>query len=334
MTNIEIQPSELSKEQEGASPPTTKTHAFAAATLVGLSSTSSPVPQKASNLEDRNAATAGRTTPKTVEEESANELSECESSGSKKSTVSATVHAIITSGSSVFSEPAASVATASEKCMPSISLSATPTINVVCAPVVEEDNNKSVIIRNVGESETSGPNDGGNISEVVIKNDNQSVIESRSGAIESAAAAEHVSDDSLTQQLSLDVERSADQSNVAEDLSPSMDEYQECCPVSEYRYDSHTAAELLIPGCVAPAPTPSPLIAPLAEIEIYPADDEPTVAVPHSEEATGVAEPSDDRARSKKKKQQTSEKGEHEEATTAKPTEKSNRNDVCPWEDE
>lgn len=79
--------------------------------------------------------------------------------------------------------------------------------------------------------------------------------------------------------LTLDVKKRKDDVAIQQDdLSPSMDEYEDCNPTGgDYQFDTVTG-ELLMPGCVAPAPTPAPLIAPLAEIEIDPPDDEMSVS--------------------------------------------------------
>lgn len=153
-----------------------------------------------------------------------------------------------------------------------------------------------------------------------------------------------------------------------EDLSPSMDEYQECCPTSDdYKYDPVTAAEMIVPGCVAPAPTPSPLIAPLAEVECYPPDDDvsATGSEKQNEESNSASnecaktptQPEQIQAtRPKKKKQKSSDKGKFkmnyifldlvdtlyklvhalsgDGVQSKTTTDESNRNDVCPWEDE
>lgn len=92
----------------------------------------------------------------------------------------------------------------------------------------------------------------------------------------------------------------------------------------------------LLPGCVAPAPTPAPSIAPLAEIEVDPAEDEQENVAEQGESA----EPKPEIERKKKRKDkkdkdvgesQSQAQGEADGSTDA---EKSERNAVCPWEDE
>lgn len=120
-------------------------------------------------------------------------------------------------------------------------------------------------------------------------------------------------------QLMLDVKKCDDKQLVAgsqDDLSPSMDEYQECCPTTDdYKYDAVTAAEMIEPGCVAPAPTPSPLIAPLAEDEFYPPDDDVIVSEKVTDEPPAItiddqcAKTQPSQQKLKKKKQKSSDKG-------------------------
>lgn len=55
-----------------------------------------------------------------------------------------------------------------------------------------------------------------------------------------------------------------------DELSPTTEEYQECCAPDDFQLEG----EIMAPGCVAPAPTPAPSIAPLAEVEGDPADDD------------------------------------------------------------
>lgn len=92
----------------------------------------------------------------------------------------------------------------------------------------------------------------------------------------------------------------------------------------------------LVPGCVAPAPTPAPSIAPLAEIEVDPADDE----VDNVGEQVEVVEQKPESERKKKRKEKRDREGgeshsqAHTEAEGSNDPEKSKRNAVCPWEDE
>lgn len=127
-------------------------------------------------------------------------------------------------------------------------------------------------------------------------------------------------------QLSLEVKKSDETTVQQDDLSPSMDEYEECHPTSgDFPYDI-IAGETLAPGCVAPAPTPAPLIAPLAEIEIDPPDDdipvsgienpsEPSADAPANQtDAESTAKPQlqqqqSQTSRTKKKKQKSTDKG-------------------------
>lgn len=357
MTNIELQPSDLSKKNGGihhvfASSTTTATatvtsaaSAPVAATSAATTSTTStaniaqeppytPLPPKSSSFDDRDSFRV--TSPRASSEEpvscSRNECELNENTVSNSGNIQDTkdtennesvAHKNVNqSGSSVFSENVS--ATSTDTCVPSISMSATPTINVVCAPVVEENNDKCVVVRKLSEFDASGANDSENKTDT--RGDDDAAHDAFEGQL--AASAESVPLDSLSKQLSLDVQKSAEHSISAEDLSPSMDEYQECCPASEYHYDSATAAGLLAPGCVAPAPTPAPLIAPLAEIETYPVDDEPATTAAPEDEAAAAKQPQKHR-----KRLSGDSKGEPSSATT-KSTEEMHRNDVCPWEDE
>lgn len=92
----------------------------------------------------------------------------------------------------------------------------------------------------------------------------------------------------------------------------------------------------LLPGCVAPAPTPAPSIAPLAETEADPAEDD----VDNFTESCEIAEQKPEVERKKKRKEKREkEVGEGQsqsqtEADCSTDPEKSKRNAVCPWEDE
>ncbi|XP_031625599.1 uncharacterized protein LOC116342216 isoform X3 [Contarinia nasturtii] len=148
-----------------------------------------------------------------------------------------------------------------------------------------------------------------------------------------------------TSNLKLSLERkTSDEAPMIQqdDLSPSMDEYEECHPTrGDYQYDTLTGGEVLVPGCVAPAPTPAPLIAPLAEIEIDPPDDD--IAVTGIEKTTTIDSVTNldtestaklqqpQQSRTKKKKQKSTDKGD---GVQPKPNEEKNRNAICPWEDE
>lgn len=225
----------------------------------------------------------------------------------------------------------------SEKCVPSISFSTTPTINIVCAPTVdEEDDDDSggggIVYVPVCDADE-------NNSEIDADDDNS--IETKSQVMCEATSTPMETTSSM--QLSLDVKKCDDGSMVSvEDLSPSMDEYQECCPATDYQYDAITGGEVLVVGCVPPAPTPTPLIAPLAEVEFYPADeDAPLAGTDESAGEHGVAVSSSSgdstakQSRAKKKKTRLeTEKGEIKSDATTKSNEEINRNAVCPWEDD
>ena len=90
---------------------------------------------------------------------------------------------------------------------------------------------------------------------------------------------------------------------------------------------------LLPAGCVAPAPTPAPSIAPLAEIEVDPTEDD---LVEQSE----IVEVKPEIERKKKRKEKRDKEGgechsqAQPEADGSNDPGKSKRNAVCPWEDE
>lgn len=119
-----------------------------------------------------------------------------------------------------------------------------------------------------------------------------------------------------------------------EELSPTTDEYQEGLQfegrTESYDYDID---DVITPGCVAPAPTPAPSLAPLAEIDIDPVEDEidQPVKKPENEELK------------KKRKKHSSETRRSLDKTgpesaagvQAKPESvDANHKTVCPWEDE
>lgn len=228
-----------------------------------------------------------------------------------------------------------------EKCVPSISFSATPTINVVCAPAVDEEGDESgdVSVQLCDESKSVDDGDG-KPSEIDADDDNAKSTETKSQAICEQTSTPMETTSSML--LSLDVKKCDDGSMVSvEDLSPSMDEYQECCPATDYQYDAITGGEVLAPGCVPPAPTPAPLIAPLAEVEFYPADEDTPIAGTDEsagEHGVAVSSSSDSMAkqsRTKKKKPRlATEKSENKSDATTKSNEEINRNAVCPWEDD
>lgn len=153
----------------------------------------------------------------------------------------------------------------------SIALSASPpTITVICAPCTDD-----ILAESAAQQQTDQPidcdvgaatSDSEETAQTVTSDAQNDVAEAKS-------SAQHI-------QLTLEVKKANDDIGIQEtgDLSPSMDEYQECNPTSgDYQYDT-IAGEMLVPGCVAPAPTPAPLIAPLAEIEIDPPDDDVLVS--------------------------------------------------------
>lgn len=119
-----------------------------------------------------------------------------------------------------------------------------------------------------------------------------------------------------------------------EELSPTTDEYQECCLPVNYQYDISTEGEMLARGCVAPAPTPAPSIAPLAEVEVDPPEDELD-----TEEMESVHMPEVQEKRNEVKK---NDKQEIDGAAAVVETDvvethcegMPSRNAVCPWEDE
>ncbi|CRL04267.1 CLUMA_CG017365, isoform B, partial [Clunio marinus] len=105
----------------------------------------------------------------------------------------------------------------------------------------------------------------------------------------------------------------------------------------EEDYEVAMVSELL-PGCVAPAPTPAPSIAPLAEIEVDPTEDDVENAA-----IDQVADPKPDIERKKKRKERRDKDGSDgqsqnqttvSEGTSSNDPEKSKHNAVCPWEDE
>lgn len=170
-----------------------------------------------------------------------------------------------------------------------VSLSASPPkITIMCAPCIDDMLAETAaqqtenIDCDASDSEENAQN---------TKNDQQSpqheqstVEAAQSSSIDQSAIDTNIVKQSSSPtnssnlQLSLEVKKSDEIPTQPEDLSPSMDEYEECDPISgDYQYDTVTG-EMLVPGCVAPAPTPAPLIAPLAEIEVDPPDDEMNVS--------------------------------------------------------
>ncbi|KAJ6638161.1 Regulator of G-protein signaling 7 [Pseudolycoriella hygida] len=118
-----------------------------------------------------------------------------------------------------------------------------------------------------------------------------------------------------------------------EELSPTTDEYQECCPPTDYQYDISTEGEILAPGCVAPAPTPAPSIAPLAEVEVDPPEDEletDEMETPHVSESAQMI----DDAKTNVKQEIDGKSVAEKDVAETQSEEAQCRNAVCPWEDE
>lgn len=187
-----------------------------------------------------------------------------------------------------------------------IALSASPpTITVICAPCTDD-----ILAETAAQQQTEHPIDFDAASDSEETAQTSKTIESQPivvtpcaendpggtdvDADASSSSSKHPAGVHI--QLTLEVKKQNDDIAIQQqdDLSPSMDEYQECNPTSgDYQYDIITG-EVLVPGCVAPAPTPAPLIAPLAEIEIDPPDDEmpaPGIEKQQSPEATIKTEP-------------------------------------------
>lgn len=223
------------------------------------SAISAPVDESAQTV---NIECGNKTETKTINK---NNESDCKKSiGSDSNLVVAIDSTKVQSGESVSS---------TEKHVPSISFSGTPTINVVCAPAVEDDDDDDNVS---GQSPYGSKAVDERASEIDTDDDKSVVTKSQIVCEPNTTAMETTS----SMQLLLDVKKCDDGSIIsAEDLSPSMDEYQECCgPSTDYQYDAITGGEVLAPGCVPPAPTPAPLIAPLAEVEFYPADEDTPLA--------------------------------------------------------
>lgn len=158
------------------------------------------------------------------------------------------------------------------KCV-SLSTSSPPKITVLCAPCIDDILAESA----AQQSETiecDVSEDCEENAQQTTNNDDPTIVQCAK-EIGSRKSSTPSASDSINLQLSLEVKKTDETSMPPEDLSPSMDEYEECNPTSgDYLYDTITGGERLVPGCVAPAPTPTPLIAPLAEIEIDPSDDD------------------------------------------------------------
>lgn len=94
----------------------------------------------------------------------------------------------------------------------------------------------------------------------------------------------------------------------------------------------------LLPGCVAPAPTPAPSIAPLAEID-DPGEDE--IEMPAEQFENVEHKPEIERKKKRREKREkesgggtTSHSQTTESGAVSNDPEKSKHNAVCPWEDE
>ncbi|CAO1386043.1 unnamed protein product [Diamesa serratosioi] len=85
----------------------------------------------------------------------------------------------------------------------------------------------------------------------------------------------------------------------------------------------------LLPGCVAPACTPAPSIAPLAEIEADPTEEDLECF-----ESYESVEKKPDSERKKKKREKKDKKDSETGTSSFTPEPDSTRNIVCPWEDE
>lgn len=136
---------------------------------------------------------------------------------------------------------------------------------------------------------------------------------------------------------------------TVDDLSPTTDEYQECMNFQKNvvddddEYDLVTDGCNLAPGCVAPTPTPAPSIAPLAEVEIDPPDDEGDFEIDEMVIDDEIIEENDggecsnfkpdDEKKKRKKRNSDSKKsdGELEQLDASKGNEQFA---VCPWDEE
>ncbi|CAG9803598.1 unnamed protein product [Chironomus riparius] len=89
----------------------------------------------------------------------------------------------------------------------------------------------------------------------------------------------------------------------------------------------------LLPGCVAPAPTPAPSIAPLAEIEVDPTEDDTEAPSEHFESDQKPDIERRKKRREKKERDSGSSQAQGETSSSTDP-EKAKRNAICPWEDD
>lgn len=134
-------------------------------------------------------------------------------------------------------------------------------------------------------------------------------------------------------------------SQPPEELSPTTEGYQESAQdVYDYEIGMCDVENSSISaGCVAPAPTPAPSLAPLATIDTDVVDDEldaTSTADPDKAEqpSTSVASRSkslNEESKKKKKKRTASEEKKLDESDNGPPkSAEADRNTVCPWEDE
>ncbi|XP_037025638.1 regulator of G-protein signaling 9 isoform X2 [Bradysia coprophila] len=119
-----------------------------------------------------------------------------------------------------------------------------------------------------------------------------------------------------------------------EELSPTTDEYQECCIPVHYQYDISTDGEMLARGCVAPAPTPAPSIAPLAEVEVDPPEDELDTEEMESVHVSESAGESKTEIKKTDKQEGDGAAVVEKDVVETQCEETQCRNAVCPWEDE
>lgn len=167
------------------------------------------------------------------------------------------------------------------------------------------------------------------------------IVEEESTPMESFS--EHVEEQQQQKQLQ-PTHKSSQQLNVVhkmflteedaginDDLSPTTDEYQECVPFQE-DYDLASGGANILPGCVAPAPTPAPSIAPLAEVEFDPQDDEPDI------EPKEVVEMKEEEHKKRRKRRSHDKADSQDKSSTPEEGNKANvqkdQYAVCPWEDE
>ncbi|XP_058821535.1 uncharacterized protein LOC131683498 isoform X2 [Topomyia yanbarensis] len=151
-----------------------------------------------------------------------------------------------------------------------------------------------------------------------------------------------------------------DMSPLAEDnnLSESLSQPNQSS-LEQTEYDiMMEGGECMVPGCVAPAPTPAPSIAPLAEVEMDPADDEGPETEPSETERTETVtvvvttrerqeqEPEasagatvviiEDQVKRKKRRERRERDRDslQQQKSEDDNSEKKGGNAVCPWDDE